>query len=74
MILSRLAVKRPVTIAMFFAVVIVTGVISFTKMQLAWLPTVDFPFVWIWAPYPNSSPCPLRASAGCRMCPGAASA
>jgi HAE1 family hydrophobic/amphiphilic exporter-1 len=54
--LPRLAVTRPVTTFMVLVSIVVLGTISATRLPLAFLPTVDIPFVGVLVPYPNSNP------------------
>ena len=54
--LTRLSMRRPVTLVMALATVVVLGVISFAKLPLAFLPQVEFPFIGVWVPYPNGIP------------------
>ncbi|MGH9379478.1 MAG: efflux RND transporter permease subunit [Thermoanaerobaculia bacterium] len=56
MSLPRLAVNRPVTTAMLLVSVLVLGGIAAFRLPLAYLPEVDFPFVGVEIPYPNSNP------------------
>jgi HAE1 family hydrophobic/amphiphilic exporter-1 len=54
--LPQLAVRRPVTTAMLLVSVLVLGLISAARLPLAFLPTLDLPFVMVIVPYPNSNP------------------
>ena len=54
--LPRLAVNRPVTTFMILICIIVIGGIALVRLPLAFLPKVDFPFIVINIPYPNSNP------------------
>lgn len=54
--LPRLAVRRPVTTAMLLISILVLGGIAAFRLPLAYLPEVDFPFVGVEIPYPNSNP------------------
>jgi HAE1 family hydrophobic/amphiphilic exporter-1 len=54
--LPRLAVHRPVTTFMLLVSLIVLGSISASRLPLAFLPTLDIPFVGVRVPYPNSNP------------------
>lgn len=54
--LPKLAVHRPVTTFMLLVSLIVLGGISAARLPLAFLPTLDIPFVGVRVPYPNSNP------------------
>lgn len=54
--LPRLAVHRPVTTFMLLVSLTVLGGISASRLPLAFLPTLDIPFVGVRVPYPNSNP------------------
>ena len=56
-LLPRLALKRPVTVSMGLLAMLVMGAIAWSRIPVQLMPTgYDFPFVWMWAPYPNASP------------------
>ncbi len=54
--LPTLAVRRPITTAMILISVLLIGAIAFVKLPLAFLPTLDAPFIFVQIPYPNSHP------------------
>ncbi len=54
--LVRLAVLRPITAMMLLVSILVTGLIAFERLPLAFLPEVDVPFIVVSIPRPNSSP------------------
>jgi HAE1 family hydrophobic/amphiphilic exporter-1 len=54
--LTRLALRRPVTLVMALATILILGVLSFRRLPLAFLPQVDFPFIGILVPYPGGIP------------------
>ena len=54
--LPKLAIERPVTTLMGLLCVLVIGAIAFGRLPLAYLPTVDAPFINVVVPYPNSNP------------------
>ncbi len=54
--LPRLSVHRPVTTFMVLVSIMVVGGIAMARLPLAFLPTVDLPFIGILLPYPNSNP------------------
>ncbi len=56
MTLSDQSLRRPVTIFVVTAAVVVLGFVSMSRLKLDFLPSVDFPFIGIWAPYPNAVP------------------
>lgn len=55
MILSDISVKRPVFATVLSALLIVVGIISFTKLPVRELPEIEFPFVSISTNYPGAS-------------------
>ena len=54
--LPKLAVYRPITTFMLLLSMVVLGSISAARLPLAFLPTLDIPFVGVRVPYPNSNP------------------
>ena len=54
--LAEFSVHRPVTVFMGLVSLVVLGGVAVTRLPLAFLPTVDAPFISISVPYPNSSP------------------
>ncbi len=54
--LSDFSLRRPVTILVATAAVLVLGVVSLQRLKLDFLPNVDAPFIGIWMPYPNAVP------------------
>lgn len=58
--LPALAVRRPVTSFMLLVSVVVIGAMGALRLPLAYLPTLDAPFVAVVVPYPNSSPAEIE--------------
>jgi HAE1 family hydrophobic/amphiphilic exporter-1 len=54
--LTRLALRRPVTLMMILVSVLVLGGVSLARLKLAFLPRVDFPFIAVFIPYENGLP------------------
>lgn len=54
--LPKLAIDRPITTVMLLVSVLVLGGIALERLPLAYLPEVDFPFIRVEVPYPNSNP------------------
>ncbi len=54
--LAELSVHRPVATFMGLVSLVVLGAVAVMRLPLAFLPTVDAPFIAISVPYPNSSP------------------
>ncbi len=54
--LVRFSLRRPVTLGMLVASVVVLGVISLRQLPLAFLPQVEFPFIGVVVPMPGSIP------------------
>jgi HAE1 family hydrophobic/amphiphilic exporter-1 len=53
--LPEIAVKRPVTIIMVFAALVMIGAVSFFKLNLDLLPDIEPPAVSVITPYPGAS-------------------
>ncbi len=53
---AELSLKRPVTAIMFFISMVVIGLIASFRLPLEQFPDVQFPFVFVNAPYPGSTP------------------
>ncbi len=56
MSLSSRSLKRPVTVLVTLAAILVLGGVSLSRLKLDFLPKVDFPFVGVQIPYPNAVP------------------
>jgi HAE1 family hydrophobic/amphiphilic exporter-1 len=54
--LTRLAIRRPLTMLMMFLALVVMGVRAYTMMQVDRLPKSDLPYVTVIVPYPGASP------------------
>lgn len=54
--LTRLAVKRPLTMLMIILGLVILGVRGFTLMQVERYPKVDFPFISVVVVFPGASP------------------
>ncbi|MEZ4388400.1 MAG: efflux RND transporter permease subunit [Candidatus Krumholzibacteriia bacterium] len=54
--LTRLALRRPITLLMILVTVVVLGAVSVTRLKLDFLPRVDFPFVAVFIPYQGGLP------------------
>jgi len=51
-----LSIKKPVTVLMGLVCLLTLGAISYQRLKLAFLPTVDFPRMWVFVSYPNQNP------------------
>ncbi len=56
MSLSDTAIRRPVTVIVMTAALLVLGGVSGSRLKLDFLPQVDFPFIGVFVPYPNAVP------------------
>lgn len=56
MMLTALALRRPVAVAMFFVSSLVLGLVATQRLPLESLPDIDFPFLLVNVPYRNSTP------------------
>ncbi len=54
--LTRVSLRRPVSLAMVLVSLVVLGVVSVMKLPLDFLPRVEFPFIGVVVPYPNGIP------------------
>ncbi|MCM1086609.1 MAG: efflux RND transporter permease subunit [Muribaculaceae bacterium] len=54
--LGKFSVKKPYTVLVAVILVIVLGVVSFTKMSTDLLPNISLPYVIVMTPYPGASP------------------
>jgi len=54
--LTKISIKRPVTIFVAMAVVIILGIVSLTQMQMALTPDIDIPVALIMAEYEGAGP------------------
>lgn len=56
MMLTAIALRRPVAVAMFFVSSLVLGLVATQRLPLESLPDIDFPIVLVNVPYRNSTP------------------
>ncbi len=54
--LPSLAVRRPITTAMLLVSILLFGSIAWSRLQVAFLPEVDIPFIAVEVPYTNTNP------------------
>ena len=54
--LSRWSLRYPITSSMVIVCIVVLGALAAPRLPLAFLPEVDFPFIQVSIPYPNSLP------------------
>ncbi|HPW99229.1 MAG TPA: efflux RND transporter permease subunit, partial [Sedimentibacter sp.] len=54
--LAKFSVKKPVTITMLILIVIVIGVVSFSKLQIDLLPQMDLPYIMVQTSYQGAGP------------------
>ena len=54
--LARFSVKKPVTITMLILMVIVLGVVSFSKLHIDLLPQIELPYVMVQTSYQGAGP------------------
>ncbi len=54
--LSKLSVKKPYTVVVGIVLIIVLGVVSFTKMTVDLLPSMNLPYAIVMTTYPGASP------------------
>ncbi len=56
MTLPDLAIKRPITTLMVIVSLVVLGTVAMFRLPLGFLPDVNRPYLFVNAPYPNSTP------------------
>lgn len=54
--ISKFSVKKPYTVLVGVVLVIVLGIVSFTRMTTDLLPNLSLPYVIVMTPYPGASP------------------
>ncbi|MEM9599172.1 MAG: efflux RND transporter permease subunit, partial [Acidobacteriota bacterium] len=54
--LPRLAVRRPISVAMLLLSVLLFGALAISRLPLAFLPEVDAPFIFVQIPHPDANP------------------
>ncbi|MEG0924324.1 MAG: efflux RND transporter permease subunit [Anaerovoracaceae bacterium] len=54
--MPKFSVKKPLTVFVAAVIIIVLGVVSFTKMTPDLLPNMDMPYVIVMTPYPGAAP------------------
>ena len=54
--ISKFSVKKPYTVLVGVVLVIVLGIVSFTKMTTDLLPNISLPYVIVMTTYPGASP------------------
>ena len=54
--LSTIAVQRPVTTLMFYAGVVLLGIVALLDLTIDFLPAIDVPTLTVQTAYPNTSP------------------
>ncbi len=54
--LAKFSVKKPVTITMMILIMIVLGVVSFSKLQIDLLPQMELPYVMVQTTYQGAGP------------------
>ena len=54
--LTRVAIVRPLFMAMVILAILVMGAISYSRLAVELWPSIDFPVVTVVTPYPGASP------------------
>ncbi|MGF6376363.1 multidrug efflux pump subunit AcrB [Clostridiales Family XIII bacterium PM5-7] len=54
--MSKFSVKKPFTVFVAVAIILVTGIVSYTKMTPDLLPNIDMPYVIVMTPYVGATP------------------
>lgn len=56
MSLPNLSLRKPVTVLVLTAALVVLGAVSVSRLKLDFLPQMDLPFIGVYVPYPNAVP------------------
>ncbi|MDO9693769.1 MAG: efflux RND transporter permease subunit [Candidatus Latescibacteria bacterium] len=56
MTLPEIAIKRPVSVLMLLASIVLLGVVALTRLPLAFMPDIQEPELFVQLPYENASP------------------
>ena len=54
--IPNFTLRRPITTIMLLVSLVVIGAVSISRLPLELLPNIEFPGLFIWTPYPNSTP------------------
>lgn len=54
--MSKYSVKKPFTVFVAVVLILVTGIVSYTKMTPDLFPNIDMPYVIVVTPYPGATP------------------
>ena len=54
--MSKFSVKKPLTVFVAVVMVLVLGVVSYSRMTPDLLPSIDLPYVLVMTPYPGATP------------------
>ena len=54
--MPKISVKKPFTILVLVAALIMLGVVSLTKMQMDLIPEINLPYILVITTYPGASP------------------
>jgi len=54
--MSRFSVKKPFTVFVAVILILMTGIVSYTKMTPDLFPDIDMPYVVVVTPYPGATP------------------
>ena len=56
-LLPRISLRRPVTVTMVFVALLVVGIVAYTRIPFAMLPSgQENPWLHVFVPYPNANP------------------
>ncbi len=56
MTLPELAIRRPITAGMILVSIVVLGLVALFRLPLGFLPDIEKPQLFVYVPYPNSTP------------------
>ena len=59
---SKFSVRRPYTVLVAVVMIIVLGIVSFSKMHTDLLPNMEFPYAIVITTYPGASPEEVEAT------------
>ena len=60
--MSKFSVRKPFTVFVAVILILITGVVSYTKITPDLLPDIDMPYVVVMTPYPGATPEKVESS------------
>ena len=60
--MSKFSVRKPFTVFVAVILILITGIVSYTKITPDLLPDIDMPYVVVMTPYPGATPEKVESS------------